>query len=983
MMINSAERDRWTRVADETPDPKGTLLAAERIWSSLDPEPRDRFLKDSEALRRLAWLLCASPGLVPFLIRHLDLIINLFLKGGLETFNLSNHNGEEREVFLLDCKGQKDIKSLARRIAQFRNAHLVRLYSLEIQGLLPSPDIWRQWSEVASCCLQGALDGSRGLLSDRGRCAHLAIVGMGKLGGGELNFASDIDLIYLYRPGKGIDPGKAHELAVQWATKINAVFEQATEEGPLFRVDLGLRPGGKDGELALTLGTAELYYQTQSAPWERWALIRAHPVAGDEVLGKAFVEMVRPIVFRKYLDYGVLDDIRALKERIQREIRWAKPYPLDVKMGRGGIREVEFFIQTLLIIYGGKLPNLRALDSLGTLEALVTEGLFPSNEDKTLREAYLFLRGVEHRIQMVYQRQTHKLPTDERDMKRIAGLMGYSGKEGSRAFMEDLQVHMDRVHEAFEGLLRTPQDEEEKGVNPRVEEILVHLERDDELLISLQKVGFHDLKTVRESIRRILGENFTANRSPRARQRLHRLFPNLLNRVIDTPVQDQTLFRLERFLEAVGPRGGYYALLEENPETLGHLISLFSQSSLLSRWLETHLESVDVLIDRGHHRPRRQKAELLKEVEGRLLALTDPEERLGRLREIRAQEVLRIGTAELWGELSPEEVGEELSNLAEVFLEATLQEALSSSGHNPRDQNFPLCVLGLGTFGGQELSYRSDLDLIFLFQEGEGGSASKGQSPAEHFTRIGQRVLSWATMPMKEGPGWPVDVRLRPSGRVGPLTVSTESFLRYHQEHARTWERQSLLKARFCAGDQKTGIEAMEMIYNLLSQGDAPNPMEFHDMRMRIERERGSKTPPGGVHLKFGPGGMADIEFLVQFYQLTRWADDQKVRKPKTTEALQGLTEARVFSENEGRLLEDSHRFFKGIENRLGLILDYKGTDQFCTVEDLKALEPLEGVPWIPSSLREEGIPEILNGIMAEVRNIYLRHLSCPSGSTD
>ena len=477
--------------------------------------------------------------------------------------------------------------------------------------------------------------------------------------------------------------------------------------------------------------------------------------------------MVRPFVFRRYLDFGSLDEIRAMKERIQREVTWKKAYPVDVKMGRGGIREVEFMVQTLQIIFGGKFPKARVKGTLTSLDILHSLEFLEGAVREDLKNAYHFLRGVEHRVQMVHHRQTHRLPTNDRELNRIAGLMGYLGEDKDvQRFLDDLDNHMEKVHAAFEGLLESPQDRKEEGADSRVERILADLEDEQRSLALLEEAGFREPKSIRSTIRRVLGEKFPARRSPKAWQSLHRLFPSILQGVLETTAPDQALFRLESFMESIGPRGGYYALLEENPKTLERLISLFGGSALLSRWLTMHLEAVDALIDRGHYRPSREKGELLEEVESLLDGLNDSEERLGRLRAVRAQEILRIGAAELWGALGPAEVGKELTNLGEIFLEMTFREVLRTMGYSSDEPYPPLCILGLGTFGGEALSYRSDLDLLLVYEDDERWG-QKGGSSSEHLAKLGQKLLSWMSMPMREGPGWEVDVRLRPSGNTG------------------------------------------------------------------------------------------------------------------------------------------------------------------------------------------------------------------------
>ncbi|MGQ9653873.1 MAG: bifunctional [glutamate--ammonia ligase]-adenylyl-L-tyrosine phosphorylase/[glutamate--ammonia-ligase] adenylyltransferase, partial [Thermodesulfobacteriota bacterium] len=860
----------WGHVAGQSPDPAGVLTAAERIIESLNEADADRLCHDSQALTRIAWFVAASPCLVPFLARHPRLLVRLFLEGDVESGCLGPQGPGGAETFLAECKASQDPEALARHVAVFRNSHMVRLYSQEVLGLRPPPEVWAEWSEVAALCIQGAMGGVKGLLPDKGEGVRVAVMGMGKLGGRELNFASDIDLMFLYEPSDGTGLGDAREEATSWAKTTKQVLERVTGEGPCFRVDLGLRPGGKDGDLVATLDAAEIYYQTLASPWERWALIKVNPVAGDGTLGHAFVDMVRPFVFRRYLDYGSLSEIRTMKERIQRELRWKRGDALNVKMGEGGIREIEFLVQTLQIINGGKQPALRVRDTLGALRALADEGLLTATEAEALGQSYVFLRGVEHRVQMVHHLQTHTLPVNDRDLKRISALMGYRGADGVEALLRELRGHMTRVHDAFDALLSGPDHRGAPPADPRLEQMLTIIDEEESALGLIEGLRFRGARAVRESIRRILSDEFPVYRSPAAREALYRLLPGMLTVILRTPDPDQTLFRLERFLEAVGPRGGYYSMLEENPRTLEHLIELFGRSALLSRWVRDHLEAVEVLVEKGHYRPRKRKDDLFEEGQRLLFACEDQEERLARLRVMRVQEMLRIGVGELRGALDPWEAAEELSDLAEVLLDLTLREALRGADQDPSAGPPPLCILGLGSFGGRELSYKSDLDIMFVYDNARSWRPPKGVAVSEQLTRVAQRCLSWMAMPMREGPGWTPDVRLRPSGTRGPLMVSLEALEQYHADLGRVWERQTLLKARPCAGEARTGEQALEMISDLLARAPTPDVRALHGMRLRMERERGSQGAEAGIHLKLGPGGMADIEFSAQYCQLMR-----------------------------------------------------------------------------------------------------------------
>jgi len=955
--------DLWANLAETVPDPLGCLEGLKRLWPRLGEDQRDRLKHSKDAFHRLGVFLSASPALTPFLLRHPDLVSELFLDGRLESPGVPL---DVREEFLERCVEAPE--ALPTTLARFRNSNLVRLYAQEVLELRPLQEIWRDWSQVASVCIEGALRGCRRTLPQEGAGVVLAVIGMGKLGGEELNFASDIDLFYLYDHDRAVDPQLAHAAAAQWAARTTRVLETASEEGPAFRVDLNLRPGGKDGDVVQTLEAAELYYQSQAVTWERLALIKARPVAGDTWLGDAFVRMVRPFVYRRYLDYGSLEEIRTLKERIRREVLWRRSRSVDVKLGRGGIREVEFFIQALQLVYGGKYHSLRRISTLVALAALAEEGLVERDMETSLREAYLFLRRVEHRVQMVLHRQTHSVPLNERERIRLARLMGYEGKEAVERFQEDLLGHMERVHQIFAGLLGPRRVfMEQLSLS---DGILASLEGDEEAALGrIRDAGFQQPRAVLETLRRLTGSRSPARRSPRAMSILQRLMPVALKRIMECPRPDQTLFRLERFLEAVGPRGGYYALLEENPKVLERLVELFGRSALLSRWMAQHLEAIDALIDRGHHRARKGKEDLILEMEGMWEGVEETEERLGRLRAFRAQEVLRIGVADLWGELDPVAVGEELTALAEACMEMTLRECMRASGWDRDREATSLCVLGLGSLGGWELSYRSDLDLLFVVQGDEGIPV------LEELTRLGQRFISWLSVPMKEGPGWSVDLRLRPSGSRGPLMASVESLRRYYEREASPWERQVLLKARPCAGDPFLGRRVLEEFSEVLCGSSPPSRDELLAMRLRIERERAEVGREGELHLKLGPGGMMDIEFLVQYLQMECWAVCSGVRTTRTLDVIRSLTESGRLPRQEGEALFRAYTVLKGLENRLGLILDHRGTDEPCSIQDLEALEPLEDLPWVPTRLRKGGLVQGLRHLLDEVRSIFLRHM--------
>lgn len=965
-------QDFWKILAARSPDPLDAMRGLQRIWESMDESQRSALLDSgTEGLSQLAWLVGASPGILPFLMKHPEeAVLDMFARGKISEEKLPDGYKED---FLRSCWESKDLVSLTGLVARFKNLNLIHLYSQEILGLRPCRQIWREWSNAVALCIQGALLGTRRLLGAKVEGVKMTVLGMGKLGGGELNMCSDIDILYVYEPMEGERGDSCAQAADHWARVVTQVLEGPSEEGPSFRVDLGLRPGGKEGRMTISLEGAEFHYQTLGSPWERWALLKAYPVAGDVEIGERFLLTLEPFVYRTSLDYASLEDIRQMKAKIEREAKWRSTETIDVKMGKGGIRELEFLVQTLQIVHGGKRRDLRIRDTMGALEALGSSGILGMDESHSLSDAYRYLRQVEHRVQMVYLRQTHRLPSNERELRRIAVLMGYGDGGGVKGMLEELRGHMSLVRGAFAALVAEPtakKDEDQMG-----ERLLAQLEDADSALEAIREAGFREVVSVRRSLERMASPRFGPCRSPRSRRVFQRLLPRLLSQVTRSPFPDQTLFRMERLLEVIGPRAEYLSLLEESPLALERLVGVLSGSAMLSRWLTDHVEALDALVSGHYDKLQKSHGELREELQRLLWGARDVEERLGRLRLFRAQEFLRIGVADLCGFVHPLQVGEEITKVAEVFLEATLAEVMASGGYDRSSpQLLPMSILGLGSLGGKELTYGSDLDLMFIYDESTGFAPRDGSGCSEFLTRLAQRLMSWLSVATKEGRGWSVDVRLRPSGTRGPLLVSLRSFRQYHEGMSESWERQMLLRARHCGGNPEVGQRAMGIIDSIFLRTSPPDPREIHAMRTRMEKER-AHTSKESFHLKLGPGGLADIEFLVQYLQWCNWPRDAKVRSTSTIKALEGLAAVGAISAREAALLKRAYAFLKGIENRLGLVLEHKATDQPFSHKELERLGPMDDLEWVPKPKRGEDLATRLSRVMAKVRSLYLRTL--------
>jgi glutamate-ammonia-ligase adenylyltransferase len=755
------------------------------------------------------------------------------------------------------------------------------------------------------------------------------VLGMGKLGGGELNFSSDVDVVYLYESDAGVSSGgrrgslEPGAFFTRLAELITRAMQEVTAAGFAFRVDLRLRPDGMNGPIANSVANTLLYYESYGQTWERTALIQARPVAGSPSLGDHFLHDVRPFVFRRYLDYATVADMKEMKARVETGLG-GKGGRGNVKLGRGGVREIEFLVQVLQLINGGRDERVRTRGSLATLQRLVACRYLPEDEGAALAGAYRFLRNVEHKIQIVHQRQTHSVPRDVREQETLARRLGYRGAAAAAQLWADLDHHNDVVRRAFEHLFYEPAAETRRAGDSATEQLVRGLDDCEASLAQLRGLGFARPETAYDNLLLLRDGPRSARARPRRKKVLYELAPALLACIRKSANPDLALENMATFISSVGARTSFLVLLRENPGTLRMVVELFGGSQFLANAFVRHPEMLDSLVRADLVRLRRTVGDLEEELEALLAGAADLEEALDVLRRFRNQEFLRIGINDLQALLEPEEVVAQLALLAEACVRCACKVATLDVCRRYGWDDLPGClvVIAMGKLGSGELNYNSDLDLIFVYDEGQ-AEENLRLVAHERFTKVVQRLLTILQVSTQEGLVYRIDTRLRPSGRAGPLVSSLEGFRRYHEESARIWERQALIKARVIAGDRKLASAVEQVIERFVFRAPLSRTEvgEIRRLRRRMEREL-ARESQHHMNIKTGRGGLVDVEFVTQMLQLRHGHEMPQLRSRNTLVALAALGDAGILPEADQRVLAGGYRFIRRVENGLRLAHD-------------------------------------------------------------
>ena len=826
-------------------------------------------------------------------------------------------------------------------LRRYRADEMVRLGAREL-GLGTGAEVGRELSRLAEVCLDAAIDHhrealarhhGRPLCSEDGedeREAELAVIGMGKLGGDELNFTSDIDLIFVYSSDAGAAGELSlHEFFSKLCERVARALGEVTDEDVVFRVDLRLRPEGSRGAIANSLPSLERYYESWGRPWERQAWLKARPCAGSRALGEAVMTMLAPFIYPRHTSPSIIDEVAQLNRRIKAELVVSSVESgFDVKNGVGGIREIEFFVQALQLIHAGQRPSVRGKTTLVALDQLLFSGIITEAEHRALAVAYRFLRRVEHLLQLDSGRQTQRLPADPEELSLVARRLGYRGGDD---FGRDLTRYTREVADLFASL-----GDGESGPPAEVTAILggdLDEGRERELLAAL---GFRDpaasqawLARARKRPGSPLGGGASGANA--------RVAADLLAEISSCPDPDQALRYLSELISRRGAWWSMFRLMADSPHIIRLVASLFGTSEYLSKAFVSHPEILDTLLLAGRASPIKSKEELCGALAGRLSGCDpdDEEARWNALAEFKLSEVLRIGLADITGELEPTGVCRELTKLAEVCLAHAydfVRDALVERHGRPREAasgaEARMAILGLGKLGGRELGYASDLDVIFVYSADGDSDGSRPLDNVTYMSRVAQRLMRGLHTLHPSGRLYEVDTRLRPEGTRGLLVSSVAAWERYHRESARLWERQALTKLRPVAGDDELGAlvlsDAHRFVYGEQAARDLADRTELAStmtsMRDRIERELAGAIPD--LDLKAGRGGLIDIEFAAQYLQLASGHAHEELRTPSTTAALSAAAELVLADPADCQLLMEGYVFLRFLEHRMRIVHD-------------------------------------------------------------
>ncbi|QHF01459.1 bifunctional [glutamate--ammonia ligase]-adenylyl-L-tyrosine phosphorylase/[glutamate--ammonia-ligase] adenylyltransferase [Pseudomonas asturiensis] len=809
-------------------------------------------------------------------------------------------------------------------------------------------DLAYHWLYERHCQQFGTPTGRR-----TGLPQHMVILGMGKLGAVELNLSSDIDLIFGYPEGGetvGVKrPLDNQEFFIRLGQRLIKALDPVTVDGFVFRVDMRLRPYGSSGALVLSFNALEQYYQDQGRDWERYAMIKARVVGGDQKAGAELLEMLRPFVYRRYLDFSAIEALRTMKQLIQQEVK-RKGMAENIKLGAGGIREVEFIAQAFQLIHGGRDLSLQQRPLFKVLRTLEGQGYLPGAVTEELREGYEFLRYTEHAIQAIADRQTQMLPDNEQDQARIALIMGFADWA---SFHERLMYWRGRVSWHFRQVIADPDsdpDEEQEEHSEVVvggEWLPLWEESQDEEAAGrqLSQAGFVNAETAIKHLANLRSSPHLRSMQRLSRERLDAFIPRLLAQAVEHDKPDLVLERVLPLVEAVARRSAYLVLLTENPDALRRLLTLCAASPWIAEQIARFPLLLDELLNEGRLFNPPLAPELAAELQERLIRIPedDLEQQMEALRHFKLAHSLRVAASEITGSLPLMKVSDYLTWLAEAILEQVLALAWrhSVARHGtPSRPDGSLCdpgfvIVGYGKVGGIELGHGSDLDLVFI-HDGDLQVETDGAKPidsAQFFTRLGQRIIHLLTTQTNSGQLYEVDMRLRPSGASGLLVSSLGAFARYQDKEAWTWEHQALVRARVLIGSPDVGREFEKVRAEVLGRERDLDTLraEVSEMRAKMRDNLGTRLTAAGraanafetsmpFDLKQDAGGIVDIEFMVQYAALA-WSREHPglLRYTDNIRILEGLEEAGLLPDADASLLREAYKAYRSAAHRQAL----------------------------------------------------------------
>lgn len=811
----------------------------------------------------------AGTALAPAYSRYARMLLSAHAELALETQGAAQSAWTAAEMRRFIAASTDQGASLGSALRQLRRRVMLRLCERDLAGAATLAEVCTTMTALAEVAIASALaqlapelEQTLGVpVTAAGKRQQLVVVGMGKLGGGELNVSSDIDLVFAYaedgdtRPAPDGKTVSNHEFFIALGKRLINLLAHPADEGFVFRVDMRLRPWGDPGPLAISFETLEQYLVAQGREWERYAWIKGRTLTGDETEQRELAAVVRPFVFRKYLDYGAYGAMRELHTQIREEVA-RREMAANVKLGPGGIREIEFIAQVFQLIRGGREMALQIRPTLAVLALLAKRRQLSVEDVAALSAAYDFLRRVEHRLQYLDDAQTHELPEDAADQARLARAMG---QRGWKSFMKVLDGHRSAVSQRFEKIFSTQAPQRHALTD-------LWLETDEgQRRRQLKKLGFDDPQAADARLVALRHGSRYQSLPESSRERVDALVPRLIELSTQCSNPVATLGRALDLLDTISRRAAYLALLDEHPVALKQLTELVCASSWAAEYLNRHPVLLDELLDPQQLMAAPDWREFGEDLRNTLMALeNDAERQMDALREAHHAQLFRLLAQDLTGALSVELLADRLSDLADVMLQVTLElcwtqmKVLRGPGILPDEPRF--AVIGYGKLGGKELGYASDLDIVFIYDDDD--------AMAEAYARLGQRMNTWLNSRTGAGVLFETDMRLRPDGAAGLMASSMDAFRRYQRESAWSWEHQALTRARFCAGEATTGAAFEEERQSILRQPRDIDNLAAEVRAMRQTMLDGHPNRSELFDIKHDHGGMVDIEFIVQFLVL-------------------------------------------------------------------------------------------------------------------
>ncbi|MCB1772450.1 MAG: bifunctional [glutamate--ammonia ligase]-adenylyl-L-tyrosine phosphorylase/[glutamate--ammonia-ligase] adenylyltransferase [Gammaproteobacteria bacterium] len=847
--------------------------------------------------------------------------------------------GEMAQRLAAALDGVDDEDDLHRRLRHFRQQEMLRITWRDLGGLCQLEETLEDLSELADVCVRQALDVLSGWATARlgvprgadGAEQHLIVIGMGKLGARELNLSSDIDLVFCY-PERGRTDGARGLDNEQFFTRLGrqliTALSRQTADGFVFRVDMRLRPFGDSGPLVSSYDAMEHYYHSQARDWERYAMVKARALTGSATDIEALMQMLHGFVYRRYIDFGVIESIRDMKRMIEKELS-RKGMGANIKLGQGGIREIEFIGQAFQLVRGGREREFQVRSIQRVLDRLGRRGILPEYAVRDLQAAYRFLRMTENRIQAWRDEQTHMLPTGDEGRARLAVSMGFAGWA---EFEQVLSRHRRHVHEQFGHVFAAPQAEPTSQESPLASVWLADDAEDPQALAALRQAGYVQPEEVLGRLHEYRDSAVVRGLPTRGRNKLDQLMPSLVEASAQADAPDVTIERLLQLIAAIARRTAYLDLLVENPLALSQLVRLAGESSWVVSQLIRQPLLLDELLDpRRLYSPLHGDA-LRTELDTLLesVAEDDLEQEMERLRQFAQGNRLRVAAADIAGAIPLMVVSDYLTEIAEVTLQrvqaSSLRDLAAKYGAPGRLDGMTtgFAIVGYGKLGGIELGYASDLDLVFLHGSADLNAMTDGRRSVAnevYYARLGQRVIHMLTTVMPSGVLYEADMRLRPNGNSGQLVTSLKTFESYQDNDAWTWEHQALVRARAIAGDPAVIARFNAIRHRVLCRERDPAVLLDDVVSMRARMREGlDRSNDEQFHIKHGVGGLVDIEFIVQ-YAVLRWAHSHPDLTDWTDNArlLERLARHRLLPELAAEQLWNAYQLYRGVVHRHAL----------------------------------------------------------------